>query len=347
MVRSSTCESAGCNREPFLASWQKEGAPRTCLFHDDSLSWKCDIVGCGNRAKYLFQIEKTLEKRPWLCKAHKLEGMICCMTSNQKRKEMTCEHTNCTKRPWYNYPRHEGAPRGRCPARFCGDHKLEGMIGVYSQCCEHVACSKQGRFNFALEKGGGRFCNIHKLDGMIDIYRKSCGQSGCGKRATHRDKGKGGLYFCAEHKLEGMLPFDQRVCEQSGCTNVATCRYPAETKPRFCPTHKLAGMLGTHPGQRCKQDGCNRIAKYSNADNHKHRFCAMHKHAGMVHRNGNCVQDGCQKSAWYSNTGKKPALFCASHKLEGMRCVIIKTTKKTQKHEQQGIAQCRRGRGGE
>ena len=65
-----------------------------------------------------------------------------------------CEHTGCMKHPNFNV-------QGNKAAKFCSEHKEEGMVDVKHKRCEHLGCMKQPNFNVPSTKAG-RFCSEHK-----------------------------------------------------------------------------------------------------------------------------------------------------------------------------------------
>ena len=69
-----------------------------------------------------------------------------------------CKHPGCAKRPSFN---REGEK-----ARFCGDHKEDGMVNVKNKRCE--MCDKRPNFNMEGEITA-RFCMEHKVDGMVNV----------------------------------------------------------------------------------------------------------------------------------------------------------------------------------
>jgi len=73
----------------------------------------------------------------------------------------TCEHDGCKTRPNYNYP-------DKKVAKFCVNHKMEGMVDVKHKPCEHDGCKKQPTYNHPGEKIG-KFCVNHKMEGMMDV----------------------------------------------------------------------------------------------------------------------------------------------------------------------------------
>ena len=65
-----------------------------------------------------------------------------------------CSGANCTTRPSFGMDGQK--------ARFCKDHKLDGMIDVAHARCEHASCTKRPKFGIdgqnarALKACGGR-----------------------------------------------------------------------------------------------------------------------------------------------------------------------------------------------
>ena len=78
------------------------------------------------------------------------------------------------------------------------------MVDVTNKVCEHDGCTKQSAFNNPGEKGG-RFCGTHKLSGMVNVVTKVCEHDGCAKFPSFNNPGEKAVRFCAAHKLSGMV----------------------------------------------------------------------------------------------------------------------------------------------
>lgn len=74
-------------------------------------------------------------------------------------RSKVCEHAECKSlSPVFDYPGGKG--------RFCGVHKLEGMLNVKSKKCRHPGCTSVSP-SFDMPGGSGRFCNVHKTSEMV------------------------------------------------------------------------------------------------------------------------------------------------------------------------------------
>jgi hypothetical protein len=80
-----------------------------------------------------------------------------------------CEHAHCITRPTFGIVGEK--------ARFCKDHKLNGMINVAHARCEDANCTKHP--SFGIDGQNARFCKEHKLDGMINVTSKRCESEAC------------------------------------------------------------------------------------------------------------------------------------------------------------------------
>ena len=88
----------------------------------------------------------------------------------------TCEHPDCATRPNYNQP-------GQTKARFCANHKHDGMVDVVSNTCEHPDCTTRPRYNIPGQHAS--WCNSHKKGGMIVNPNKRCGEKRCKEYALY------------------------------------------------------------------------------------------------------------------------------------------------------------------
>jgi len=128
-----------------------------------------------------------------------------------------CEHHDCSKIPVYNSP-------GESKARFCNEHKLEGMVDVKHKRCEHLGCETRPNYNLPGETKA-RFCSEHKLEGMEDIKNKKCEHPDCSKIPNYNLPGETKARFCAEHKLEGMVNVISKMCKTPLCDTFIKNKY--------------------------------------------------------------------------------------------------------------------------
>jgi EsV-1-7 cysteine-rich motif len=80
-----------------------------------------------------------------------------------------CEETGCIVQPTFGYP---GMAK-----RFCGRHKLVGMLDLKSKRCEADGCIVVPSFGY--EGHTRQFCGKHKLEGMVNMRGKRCEAPGC------------------------------------------------------------------------------------------------------------------------------------------------------------------------
>jgi len=277
-----------------------------------------------------------------------------CSKDNKKNEDIVktkkCEHDECTKQSSYNT---KGSK-----ARFCAEHKKDGMVNVRSKQCEHDGCtihpnfnikgSKCGRFcaehkqnnmidvknkrcehnectkrpSFDITGGKGRFCELHKTKDMVNVVNKRCKHEGCTKMnpAFNTKNGKG--LYCIEHKKEGMVNvLVYKHCDHDGCTKHPNFDVMGG-KGMFCVEHKKEGMLDVRHKQ-CDHDGCTKRPNFD-TEGGRGRFCAEHQKKGMVDvRHPRCKHDGCTTRPTFNVEGEK-ALFCVDHKKEGMVNVVSK-----------------------
>lgn len=59
-------------------------------------------------------------------------------------KSRRCAAEGCNKYPAFNLP-------GENTARFCGDHRQQGMIDVHNKRCAFEGCQKRPTFNYVGE----------------------------------------------------------------------------------------------------------------------------------------------------------------------------------------------------
>ena len=95
-----------------------------------------------------------------------------------------CEHPGCSSiSPVFDFPEYcqdintstgssskgsKRAGKGEGKGRYCGIHKLEGMVNVKSKKCHHPGCSSVSP-SFDFPGGIGRYCGPHKQPNMVSI----------------------------------------------------------------------------------------------------------------------------------------------------------------------------------
>ena len=147
-----------------------------------------------------------------------MESTTYTLQSKENRKTTRhCEHAECNKQPFFNH-------EGETTARFCGEHKEDGMVNVKSKTCENVNCKKIPVFNHEGETTA-RFCNEHKEDGMVDVKNKKCENVNCKKQPIYNHEGETTARFCGEHKEEGMVNIISKRCLTHLCYTFVSNMY--------------------------------------------------------------------------------------------------------------------------
>ena len=131
-----------------------------------------------------------------------------------------CEFKDCETRPNFNY-------RGETKARFCSEHKLDGMFDIKHKRCEREDCEKHPFCNYRGETKA-RFCSEHKLDGMIDIKHKTCLSDWCDTHKNSNPYYEGYCMHCFKHLFpEKPIPQNYKNKER------LVTEYILETFPDF------------------------------------------------------------------------------------------------------------------
>jgi hypothetical protein len=243
---------------------------------------------------------------------------------------LLCEYAGCDKRRSCNF-------QGEKHGRFCGSHKLAGMINVMIKRCEATGCSKMPGFNFEGESER-RFCAAHKLEGMVNIKASS---NPVLIVPTNTSSEKKPTAPTSHHALESEDLFagkrllqsedvedshDQRPrqkakmkggrCEADMCNKHPSFNFKGLIGGRFCSAHKLPGMQDVI-SKRCED--CAKQAAFNFEGQSRGRFCSSHKSPGMINvKDKLCEMVGCSKYPTANFAGHSGRRFCTSHKLDGM-----------------------------
>lgn len=227
------------------------------------------------------------------------------------KKPQKCEQFECKKQPHFNH-------EGESIARFCSQHKDDGMVDVISKRCENLECKKRPHFNHEW-KSVARFCSQHKEMDMVDVISKRCEQLECKKLPTYNYEGKT-RKFCNEHKQNGMVNVKGKRCEYTDCKKQPIYNYEGKPTGIFCSEHKKDNMVDVNC-KRCEYTDCKKIPTF----NHKGqiaRFCSQHKEIDMVDvKNKRCEYPNCTKHPHFNIEGES-AKFCSEHKYENMVNVV-------------------------
>jgi hypothetical protein len=78
-------------------------------------------------------------------------------------KNAKCTHEGCNKSPTFNY-------ENETKAKYCSEHKKDGMVNVKSKRCELEGCNSIPTFN--IKGGKPQFCVKHKTTEMVNLKSK-------------------------------------------------------------------------------------------------------------------------------------------------------------------------------
>jgi len=186
-------------------------------------------------------------------------------------------------------------------ARFCGTHRVGGMVDVKNKTCE--LCDAQPYF--ALPGERARFCGTHREDGMVDVVNKTCEL--CDARPSFALPGERAR-FCGTHRGDGMVDVISKTCEL--CDARPSFALPGE-RARFCGKHRTIDMVDVR-NKLCELELCSERAYYG-CPGWPVTRCSEHKRDGDI-RNSNkrCSDKSCREPAIY---GKTAAERCERHKL--------------------------------
>mmetsp|Transcript_35803 Transcript_35803/g.45562 ORF Transcript_35803/g.45562 Transcript_35803/m.45562 type:complete len:422 (+) Transcript_35803:2-1267(+) len=269
------------------------------------------------------------------------------LSSITKKRGRKCLNETCNRQPMYNYENQK-------PPKYCGAHKLEGMINIHDKKCKHEGCKKIPSYNVVGEvspaycaehrspnmvraKGKCRykgcygrrwfnypnhppmFCLEHKTDKMVKIFRNPCSHPNCYKQPRYNKEGEIAPKLCGEHKLPGMVNLKgKKKCEKDGCYISPHFNLPGKKMGRYCNKHKEVGMINVLK-ELCNHPQCTLSPGFNYMGEKKRKFCFQHKLDGMVNVSyRKCNKPDCPKNGYYWDQGNSNDLFCLEHKSHTM-----------------------------
>ena len=192
-----------------------------------------------------------------------------------------------------------------------------------------IICKKRAYYNLAGQTA--RYCGEHRENGMVDVVSKRCKEDGCTSifSGFNFPGATTGLYCATHGKAKGMVDVISKTCKEDGCTKQPSFNFPGETTGLYCVTHgEPKGMVNVI-SKTCKEDGCTSLHPNFNFRGEKAGlYCAKHgTPKGMVDvRHKTCKEDGCTTRPSFNFPGKTTALYCATHGTpKGMVDVVHKT----------------------
>ena len=216
-----------------------------------------------------------------------------------------CEFENCTKRCYFGFSNDK-------LAKFCAEHKLDGMVNVIDRLCETIGCEKRAGFNY-LSETKRRFCNEHRLENMINVACKRCKFDGCSIFPHYNMPDQKSGKYCLLHKSDGMVNVVSKNCLHENCIIIPQYNFAGMKKGIYCSIHKLEGMIDIKH-KRCEQDGCSLSPSYCYITDTQPRYCSTHKLDEMIDaKHPKCINLYCNKVPSFGTTNGKP-LYCLEHK---------------------------------
>lgn len=220
-----------------------------------------------------------------------------------------CNNNNCQKKASFNYKDER--------AKFCGSHKMTGMINVCDRTCLIDECNRRPCFNYS-DKNKGLYCSYHKLEGMIDVKHKKCKFEGCNKIPSYNLPDKTIGLYCTAHKLEGMINICNKKCNTTNCNKKPCFNHPDKSEGIYCKVHKEKGMINVFD-KKCIYKNCIKIPCYNFSTEKKSTYCRDHRLEGMINFKFNeCNESECNRVASYNFEDEKKGIFCYTHKLREM-----------------------------
>jgi hypothetical protein len=214
--------------------------------------------------------------------------------------------SNCTKKATFNF-------MGK-KARYCVEHKSEGMTDVLNKSCQ---CGlAQPTYNIAGLKAA--YCSKCKTVEMVDLKHKICT---CGAaRPCFNFEGLKAEY-CNSCKLEGMKNVVDKKCV---CGKYQPMFNFEGLSGKYCSECKLEGMCDV----KNKKCACKKSRPSFNFEGLIARYCSLCKTEGMIDvMHTKCV---CKKNQAHFNYNGLFGKYCSECKLEGMidihhkKCVCTK-----------------------
>jgi len=233
-----------------------------------------------------------------------------------KRK---CEAESCNNIPKYAY-------LGQKP-RFCGDHRLQGMIHAISKKCKFEGCTKSPSYAFAGQRP--QYCKSHKSSSMVNVKKKLCIEPGCVKQPSYGFRKGGGPQYCHGHRKEGMVTLMNKLCLHEGCMKHPTYGFPDDipARPLYCKGHSLKGMRDVKR-KICQEPDCRKTPSFA-FEGQRPSYCKNHMKEGMSNIvSKTCDEANCTKQQMFGDSGERPK-FCQDHAKFGMVNVKKRKTEDT------------------
>lgn len=215
----------------------------------------------------------------------------------------------CNKQPSYN-------SKGEKEAKYCSQHKKEGMVDVVHPKC--LECDKNPCFNFP-DQTKALYCKLHKKDGMKDVVHSTC--KDCNRRPHFNYPDQTKPIYCATHRKKGMKNITTPTCQDDNCEKKPHFNFLGQSRGIYCFDHKQKGMVNVI-SRTCLE--CRKQPHFNFQDQRIGIYCSDHKQEGMVNVvKPTCVE--CNSKPHFNFPDKKTGLFCSVHKKEGMKNVVSKT----------------------
>lgn len=256
----------------------------------------------------------------------------------------------------------------------CIKHASIYAVDTYNKKCafDKKKCKKQPVYNFPGEKSG-KYCVNHKLPGMVDVYSKLCITCKLTRlphervRPSFNERGDVGNEYCSDHipktdenplgKSLKEIRRENAKCCQKCLSPKARYGFIYDKKPSWCKDCKEPGAIDitTKKCGKCKNKRpifgiespthCNKCKTDGMVDK-VHKVCQVCKggranyapdmSSSPTHCGG-CAQEeigyvdvshkkclDCHKRAYFNVRQDKRALYCEDHKKDDM--IVVSTT---------------------
>ncbi|CAM9339554.1 unnamed protein product [Choristocarpus tenellus] len=147
--------------------------------------------------------------------------------------------------------------------------------------CEMPQC--QLAASFGVEGAQAKFCGSHKVPGMVNVTHRRCDNPGCPRQPSYGMDGDRRASYCQAHKRFGMVNICSPRCQSKGCTIRPSFGRFTDRRASYCHTHKQAGMANIR-NRRCGSKGCVLRPTFGRTTAAGASFCVHHKSRldGMV-----------------------------------------------------------------
>ncbi len=235
-----------CEKCSTVATFNFPGLPKKfCAEHKEEgmvnvVNESC--LKCSQRALFGF-----IGGKPMYCSEHAEDDMI-------NLSYDICE--KCDNYAYWNFPNHSLSSKGRILARFCLEHKEDGMeiVTGSSKVCIAEKCNKLACFNLK-HINKPEYCKEHSTSAMVDVKHSKCISKECSNRAFYNNFWEKTPKYCFYHKEETMIDVCKDYCKTNMCFTRAVKHFENYCMKCFqhkYPNHKLIRNFKTRESEVVK-----------------------------------------------------------------------------------------------